>query len=65
MSKLFDLIFDALSDDVIDCEFIQTDLKDINLTDEERTQTAFYDSLAENTNNNKNWDTRPMGKRVY
>ncbi len=40
-----------------------TELKDINLTDEEQTETAFFDAMAED-NQHKN-DDRPMGKRVY
>ena len=43
-------VIDSLaSEDVIDLYFILSDLVDINLTEEERCETAYFDALASAT----------------
>lgn len=56
-------VIEAASD-VIEGLFVQSDLVDINLTDAEKTETAFFDSMANNIKQDDD-DPRPMGKRVY
>lgn len=50
--------------DVIDAYFIQTDLKDVNLSDAERSQSAHYDSMASHMVNEYTGDDTPIGKTV-
>jgi hypothetical protein len=53
------------SEDVIDLYFILTDMVDINLTDAEICQTAYYDALATQTAANVSCDSgTPSGKMV-
>jgi len=65
VNRMVDKIADSLAgSDVIDSYFIMSDLKEINLTQEERTQTAFFDSQANDSKRQDN-DPRPIGKQVY
>ena len=53
------------SEDVIDLYFILSDLVDINLTDEERCETAYFDALASEVVSSHSEDSgTPIGKLV-
>ena len=55
-------LLDALRpDDVIDSFFIQTDLKEINMSDAELAERAQFDSMCDNIKIDKNI---PIGKQV-
>ena len=63
--NIFDLFRDPpASECIIDLQFIETDLIEINLTDRERCQLASFDNLASGVNVLED-DSRPVGKRVY
>ena len=59
-------VIDTLaSEDVIDLYFILSDLVDIDLTEAELSETAYFDALASHTANNHGGDDNiPNGKRV-
>ena len=60
--SILDALLDMLRpDDVIDSYFVQSDLKEIYLTDKEITDRASFDSLC---NNIKIDDNIPIGKQV-
>ena len=47
MTSFINWFIDSMaSEDVIDLYFILSDMVDIPLTDEERSETAYYDSFA-------------------
>ena len=61
-------LLDALADwltgeDIIDAEFILTDLEDIDLTTDEWHQQNHYDAAASNVDAENN--DIPVGKQVY
>ena len=60
--NILDLLFgrQEISTDVIDSYFVQTDLKDMPLTNDEYWQIRQYDSMADKTK----MDDRPVGKQV-
>ena len=59
-------VIDSLaSEDIIDLYFILSDLVDINLTEEERCETAYFDALASATVSGQRGDSgTPIGKLV-
>jgi hypothetical protein len=67
MTSFINWFIDSLaSEDVIDLSFILSDMVDIYLTDEERCETAYYDSLASASSREPHQDRGiPIGKRVY
>lgn len=51
------------ANDIVDAYFIQSDLKDVYITEAESIATAHYDSMASNTSGgDKN---TPIGKQVW
>ena len=62
--SLLNIFWDAASD-VIDAYFIQSELKEIHLTEAEQFETAFYDSLANSTVDSSRCDGVPIGKQVW
>lgn len=67
MSGFINWFIDSMaSEDVIDLYFILSDMVDINLTDEERCETAYFDSMASHTAGeySANSDV-PLGKQVW
>jgi len=60
-------VIDTLvNEDVIDLYFILSDMFEINLTDEEVTETALNDAMCNDVHRRRgDDDPRPMGKRVY
>ena len=64
---IFNWVFDTLaSDDVIDLQFILSDLVDIKLTEAEIWENAYFDSLANATVREQRVESQiPIGKRVY
>jgi len=63
--SFLELIWDA-AHDVIDSYFIQSELVEVNLTDAERCETAFYDSLATSAvGEKKHRRSVPIGKQVW
>lgn len=65
MSSLFDFFRDIgdAAHDIVDLYFIQTDLKDVNITPAEKSQTAYFDAMASNTSG-ADGDI-PIGKQVW
>jgi hypothetical protein len=59
-------VFDNLSsEDVIDLYFVLSDLVEVNLTEAELCESAYYDSMANHTaNNHKGKGNVPIGKVV-
>lgn len=63
-------VFEVLQDitdaahDFVDAYFIQSDMKDINLSAAERSQAAHFDALATDTARNCQATTTPIGKTV-
>jgi len=65
--NLFNWIVDTLArSEVLDLDFIVSDLFDIPISDAERTESAFYDAMAteaaERVDRNGNI---PIGKQVF
>lgn len=54
-------LLDLLRSDVIDLEFVSSDLKDICMTDAEQVERATFDSMCHNIEID---DNRPIGKQV-
>jgi hypothetical protein len=54
-------------EDIIDLYFVLSDLKDIDITEAEATEAAYFDSMANHTAGSQGDDDSgiPMGKRVY
>ena len=66
-NKFVNFVIDRFeSADIIDAHFILSDLVEINLTDEEKCQTAFYDSMATDIAGKARGKSSnvPVGKRV-
>lgn len=63
---LLNWVADTLAhSDIIDLYFILSDLVDINLTEEERCETAYFDAMASATVNAHCGDSgTPIGKLV-
>jgi len=67
MSVFINWFIDHLSsEDVIDLSFVLSDMVDIDLTEEERVETAYFDALATKANSESAGRDRgiPIGKRV-
>jgi hypothetical protein len=66
MASFINWFIDSMaSEDVIDLQFILTDMVDIYITDEERCETAYYDSFASISTREPSYDRGiPVGKRV-
>ena len=66
MSAFMDWVIDTLaSEDIIDLYFIVSDLVDIPISEAERAETAFYDSMATATVNAHQGESGiPLGKLV-
>ena len=65
--SILDVLHDigAAAHEIIDSYFIQSDLVDLNLTEAECCQTAYFDALASHTANSGNTDSDiPIGKQV-
>ena len=51
---------------VIDAEFILTDLVEVKISEREKFEMGLYDAMAgDTTNKAKEADHQPKGKRVY
>ena len=54
------------SSDIIDLYFVVSDLKDIPISEAERAETAYYDSMASQVASNHGGDSDiPLGKLVF
>jgi len=67
MTSFINWFIDSMaSEDIIDLCFILSDMVDIPLTDEERSETAYYDSFASVASRETKQERGiPLGKRVY
>ena len=68
--SLLNWVVDILaSRDVIDLDFICTDLKDVNITEHERAETAHYNSKCQHQVDQHGaqhyQDNTPIGKQVW
>ena len=59
---LINWVLDAASD-IVDSYFVQTDLVDVEVSEEEHYETAHYDSMCQDTGQGR--PDVPLGKRVY
>ena len=64
--SIFDWVFDRMaSEDVIDLYFVLSDMVDVNLTEAEICESAYFDSMANATiRKNKEENKIPIGKQV-
>jgi hypothetical protein len=61
-TQAFYELIGVAKNDIIDAEFIQSDLKDVYLTDAEKSEISFYDSMANRSDQSD--PGIPLGKTV-
>ena len=67
MSKFMNWVADHITfSDIIDSYFIETDLKDVHITEHERAETAYYDAKCQHQAGQQHghYDC-PEGKQVW